>query len=36
MKGKTIGTIVETPEAAKEWIKRGVKYISYSVDVDSR
>lgn len=32
-KGKLIGTFVETPEAAKEWIKRGVKYISYSVDV---
>ena len=33
VKGKIIGTFVETPEAAKEWMKRGVKYISYSVDV---
>ncbi|NLW56146.1 MAG: aldolase [Firmicutes bacterium] len=32
-KGKLIGTFVETPAAAKDWIKRGVKYISYSVDV---
>ena len=32
-KGKIIGTFVETPEGAKEWIQRGVKYISYSVDV---
>lgn len=32
-KNKVIGTFVETPEAAKEWIRRGVGYISYSVDV---
>ena len=32
-KGKIIGTFVETPQAAREWAERGVKYISYSVDV---
>ena len=32
-KGKIIGTFVESPQAAHEWAARGVKYISYSVDV---
>ena len=31
--GKFVGTFVETPESATKWIKLGVKYISYSVDV---
>ena len=31
--GKFVGTFVESPEGAKKWIKLGVKYISYSVDV---
>jgi 4-hydroxy-2-oxoheptanedioate aldolase len=32
-KNKLIGTFVESPETAQYWIKRGIKYISYSVDV---
>lgn len=28
-----VGTFTDTPEAADMWIKAGVKYISYSVDV---
>ena len=31
--GKVIGTFVESPESAKQWIDLGVKYISYAVDV---
>jgi len=32
-KNKIVGTFVETPESAKRWIKAGVHYIAYSVDV---
>ncbi len=32
-KNKAIGTFVESPENAEAWMKRGVTYISYSVDV---
>ena len=32
-KGKRIGTFAENIEEAKKWIKFGVQYISYSVDV---
>ncbi|MEW4922272.1 aldolase/citrate lyase family protein [Algibacter sp. 2305UL17-15] len=31
--GKVVGTFVESPESAKQWIELGVKYISYGVDV---
>ncbi|CAH8284221.1 4-hydroxy-2-oxoheptanedioate aldolase [Mariniflexile fucanivorans] len=31
--GKVVGTFVESPESAKQWIDLGVKYISYAVDV---
>lgn len=31
-KGVAVGTFVETPLAAKKWIKLGVRYISYKVD----
>ena len=31
--GKIVGTFVENPESAKQWIDLGVKYISYAVDV---
>lgn len=31
--GKVVGTFVENPESARQWIKLGVKYISYAVDV---
>jgi 4-hydroxy-2-oxoheptanedioate aldolase len=31
--GKVVGTFVETPESAKQWIDLGVRYISYAVDV---
>ncbi|WP_136481992.1 HpcH/HpaI aldolase family protein [Cognatitamlana onchidii] len=30
---KVVGTFVESPESAKQWIDLGVKYISYAVDV---
>ena len=32
-RGKYIGIFVDDAEAARKWIDRGVKYISYSVDV---
>ncbi|MCL1793301.1 MAG: aldolase/citrate lyase family protein [Oscillospiraceae bacterium] len=32
-KGITAGTFADTPESAAKWIEKGVKYISYSVDV---
>lgn len=32
-RGKIVGTFVESPQQAKKWIKIGVKYIAYSVDV---
>ena len=32
-KGKAIGIFVENPEDAKNYIARGIQYISYSVDV---
>ena len=32
-KGITVGTFADTPESAKKWRSKGVKYISYSVDV---
>ena len=32
-KGMTAGTFADTPESAAKWIAKGVKYISYSVDV---
>ncbi|MBC3759193.1 aldolase [Hyunsoonleella sp. SJ7] len=31
--GKVVGTFVESPESARQWIDLGVKYISYAVDV---
>lgn len=31
--GKVVGTFVESPESAKQWIDLGVKYISFAVDV---
>ena len=31
--GKVVGTFVESPESAKQWIDLGVKYIAYAVDV---
>jgi 4-hydroxy-2-oxoheptanedioate aldolase len=31
--GILVGTFTDTPQAAEMWIKAGVKYISYSVDV---
>lgn len=33
LKNKCLGTFVESPEYAKAWMKRGISYISYSVDV---
>jgi 4-hydroxy-2-oxoheptanedioate aldolase len=32
-KGVTVGTFADTPENAKKWRSKGVRYISYSVDV---
>ena len=32
-KGMTAGTFADTPDSAAKWIDKGVKYISYSVDV---
>jgi 4-hydroxy-2-oxoheptanedioate aldolase len=32
-RGITAGTFADTPESAAKWIEKGVKYISYSVDV---
>lgn len=32
-RGKSVGTIVGTPEDARLWIGRGVTYVAYSVDV---
>ena len=32
-KGVTAGTFADTPESAAKWIRQGVRYISYSVDV---
>jgi 4-hydroxy-2-oxoheptanedioate aldolase len=32
-KGVTAGTFADTPESAAKWIAKGVRYISYSVDV---
>lgn len=32
-KGVTVGTFVESPEAARFWMERGVGYVCYSVDV---
>jgi 4-hydroxy-2-oxoheptanedioate aldolase len=31
--GKVVGTFVENPESAEKWIRSGVQYISYAVDV---
>lgn len=31
--GKAVGTFVESPESAKQWVDLGVKYIAYAVDV---
>jgi len=32
-KNITVGTFADTPANAEKWLKKGVKYISYSVDV---
>ena len=32
-RGKSVGTIVGTPEDARLWVGRGVTYVAYSVDV---
>ena len=31
--GKIVGTFTDTPELVEKWVKAGVQYISYSVDV---
>lgn len=32
--GAAVGTFVENPRAAAAWIRQGVRYVSYSVDVE--